>query len=337
MIENILFGNEGLKQTLRGFSSKNAFPNAFIISGPEGSGKNTAAQLFAMAISCKGNSRPCGSCSSCRKISEGISPDVIKIGLEKDRKTLGIETVRAIRDTAYILPNDLDVKVYIIKDADKLTDQAQNALLKIFEEGPSSVYFILLCSNPLRLLPTVRSRAPELKTEVFTESRLEALIIENCPKAPDLKKRDPSAFKRIINASGGSYGKAISLIEGKNKKSTQIYSRVEAFLISLSQNDRSSILTSLLSEASERENYCLFLSLLQNALRDLALVKKGANASLCFFANEDMADQMSKNFSMNSLISLYKTADNLSYEASSTNINLRHAAIVASGRLSERL
>lgn len=337
MTENILFGNESLKETLRGFSSKNAFPNAFIISGPEGSGKNTAAHLFAMAISCKNADRPCGDCPSCRKISEKISPDIIEIGLEKDRKTLGIETVRAIRDSAYVLPNDLDVKVYIIKDADKLTDQAQNALLKIFEEGPSSVYFILLASNPLRLLPTVRSRAPELKTEVFADRRLEALVIENSPKGAEMKKRDPEAFKRVINASGGSYGKALSLIEGKNKKSIQIYSRVEALLISLSQGSKADILVSLLSEASERENYCLFLSLLQNALRDLASIKKGADADLCFFANEEQAKELSKSFSLNTLISLYNVSDTLSYEASNTNINLRHAAIVASNRLSERL
>lgn len=337
MIENMLFGNESLKETLRGFASKNAFPNAFIISGPEGSGKNTAAHLFAMAISCKGAGRPCGNCPSCRKISENISPDVIEIGLEKDRKTLGIETVRAIRDTAYVLPNDLDVKVYIIKDADKLTDQAQNALLKIFEEGPGSVYFILLSSNPLRLLPTVRSRAPELKTEVFTEYRLEALLEKNVPKASELKKRDPEAFKRIINASGGSYGRALALIEGKSKKSIQIYSRVEALILSLSQRNKADILVSLLFEASERENYCLFLSLLQSALRDLASIKKGADADLCFFANNGQAEELSKSFSLSTLISLYNVSDTLLSEMSSTNINLRHAAIVASGRLSERL
>lgn len=337
MTADILFGNENLKEILYGFSSKNAFPNAFIISGPEGSGKNTAARLFAMAIACKNTGRPCGNCPSCRKISEKISPDVIDIGLENDRKTLGIETVRAIRDTAYVLPNDLDTKVYIINDADKLTDQAQNALLKIFEEGPDSVYFILLAANPLRLLPTVRSRAPELKTEVFTESRLEALLTENVPKASELKKRDPETFKRVINASGGSYGKALSLIEGKSKKSIQIYSRVEALLLALSQNNKAEILVSLLSEASERENYSLFLSLLQNALRDLASIKKEANSNLCFFANEERAEELSKSFSLNTLISLYNVSDALSSEASNTNINLRHAAIVAFGRLSERL
>ena len=334
MTPDILFGNESLKATLRGFASKNAFPNAFMISGPEGSGKSTAALLFAMAIACKGGSRPCGSCPSCRKISEGISPDVITVGVTKDRKTIGVESVREITGGAYILPNDLDVKIYIIKDAEKLTVQAQNALLKIFEEGPERVYFILLTSAPSQLLPTVRSRAPEIKTEVFSDGMLTDLLLDNSKKAAELYKKDETEFRRIVSASGGSYGKAISILEGKNKKAIQTAKKAESIVSLLSEKDGAHLMLALLDEASDRENYASILSLMQNALRDLAMVKKGGS-SLLFYPDRELAEQVSENFSLTSLVQLCSVLDTLYYEVTQTNINLRNAAVVAAGRLTD--
>ncbi len=335
MTLDILFGNESLKSTLRGFASKGAFPNAFMISGAEGSGKSTAALLFAMAISCKGENRPCGKCESCRKISDGISPDVINIGLNKDRKTIGIESVREITDSAYILPNDLDVKIYIIKDAEKLTVQAQNALLKIFEEGPGSVYFILLTAAPSNLLPTVRSRAPEIKTEIFSDKVLTALLAENVKKAADLYAKDEAALKRIVSASGGSYGKALAILEGKNKKTPQLIKKAENIVSLLSEKDGAHLMLALIDESGDRETYASILSLAENALRDLAMVKKGGESDMIFYSDRALALELSGRFSISTLVRLTSVLDNLYFEVTQTNINVRTAAVVASGRLTD--
>lgn len=337
MTPDVLYGNEALKKTLRGFASRSAFPNAFMISGPEGSGKSTAALLFAMAISCKSEERPCGKCQSCRKISEGISPDVINVGLVKDRKTIGIESVREITDSAYILPNDLDVKVYIIKDAEKLTTQAQNALLKIFEEGPKSVYFILLSSAPSQLLPTVRSRAPEIKTEVFSDKKLTELLISNVKKAAELYSKDEAALRRIVSASGGSYGKALAILEGKNRKTPQLIKKAENIVTLLSEKDGARLMLALLDESGERENYASVLSLIQNALRDLVMVKKGGEGDMVFYSDRVQALELSERFSISTLVRLVSALDNLYYEVTQTNINVRTAAVVASGRLTDVL
>ncbi len=337
MTLDILFGNEALKSTLRGFASKRAFPNAFMISGTEGSGKSTAALLFAMAIACKSETRPCGKCPSCRKISEGISPDVITVGLNKDRKTIGIESVREITDSAYILPNDLDVKIYVIKDAEKLTVQAQNALLKIFEEGPRSVYFILLTSSPSQLLPTVRSRAPEIKTEVFTDKKLTELLTENVKKASELASKDEAALKKIVSASGGSYGKALAILEGKNKKTPQLIKKAENVVSLLSEKDGAHLMLALLDESGDRENYSSVLSLMQNALRDLAMVKKGGEGDMIFYSDIAQAVELAEKFSISTLVRLTTVLDNLYFEVTQTNINVRTAAVVASGRLTDVL
>ncbi len=334
---SLLFGNEALKSTLRGFASKKAFPNAFMISGAEGSGKSTAALLFAMAIACKSEDRPCGKCSACRKISEGISPDVITVGLTKDRKTIGIDSVRQIIDSAYILPNDLDVKVYIIKEAEKLTDQAQNALLKIFEEGPGSVYFLLLTSAPSKLLPTVRSRAPEIKTEVFTDQRLAELLISNVKKAAELNSKDNDAFKRIISAAGGSYGRALSILDGKNKKTPKLIKKAENIVALMAQKDVARLQLSLIEESGDRENYSSILSLLLNALRDLVLIKKGGDGDTVFYPDREEAYTLSGNFSISTLVRLCSILEELYQDVTLTNINVRTAAVIASGRLADVL
>ena len=82
-----------------------------------------------------------------------------------DRKTLGVEAIRAITDSIYIAPNDLEVRIYLIPEADTMTPQAQNALLKTLEEPPSGVYFFLLSENSANLLQTISSRAPSIKMQ----------------------------------------------------------------------------------------------------------------------------------------------------------------------------
>ena len=328
-----LYGNENLKRTLRGFSSRKAFPNCLIISGAEGSGKYTVAVLCAMAVACEKNGSPCGECASCSKIDRGISPDVITISIPKDRKTIGVDAVREIRNGAYIMPNDLSVKVYIIKNAEKMTEQAQNALLKIFEEGPENTYFFLLTESSSSLLTTVRSRAPEIKTELFPPKALAELLIKGSKKASELHKKDEVAFNRIINVAGGSYGKALELAESKSKKSVSLHEKAEALIDAMSKDTGTELLLSLLAEISDREKYVALLRLTQTGLRDLCAVKRAENESLLLFASREKAAELSDRFSLKALVSLGKIMGELASDASNANINLRTAAIVAYGRI----
>ena len=328
-----LYGNENLKNTLRGFSSRKAFPNCLIISGAEGSGKYTVALLCAMSVACENDRAPCGECKSCSKIDRGISPDVITVSIPKDRKTIGVDAVREIRNGAYIMPNDLNSKVYVIKNAEKMTEQAQNALLKIFEEGPENTYFFLLAENSSSLLATVRSRAPEIKTELFSSKVLEELLTQNVKKAEDLKKKDPVAFNRIINVSGGSYGKAVELTESRSKKSVSLHEKAEELIATMSKDNGTELLLMLLSESTDREKYTSLLRLTETGLRDLCAVKRAENVSLLLFASREKAEELSDRFSLKALSQLSKCVSELAADASYANINLRTAAITAYGRI----
>ncbi len=106
----------------------------------------------------KGGEKACGSCESCIKIAAGSHPDLKTISLDKDSKYIKIDSIRFIRQDANVLPNEGDFKVYIIKFADCMTVQAQNAFIKILEEPPRGVIFILLCESVNSLISTIISR-----------------------------------------------------------------------------------------------------------------------------------------------------------------------------------
>lgn len=122
-----------------------------------------AQQLAAAALCLSAGPVPCGSCRACRKVAAGIHPDLIRVERETDdkgrqKKEIGVDQIRRVAADACVLPNESERKVYLIEDADCMNTAAQNAALKLLEEPPRGVYFLLCVTNPSLLLPTVRSR-----------------------------------------------------------------------------------------------------------------------------------------------------------------------------------
>jgi DNA polymerase III gamma/tau subunit len=114
-----------------------------------------------------------------------------------------------MKSDVYVMPNESDYKIYIVESADKMTVEAQNAFLKIFEEPPAGVFFFLLCDNASVLLSTVRSRAPVLRMETFDSGTLSDYLIDHNEKAKKLFERDRDAFALLIRSSAGAIGEAI--------------------------------------------------------------------------------------------------------------------------------
>ncbi len=141
--------------------------HAYILAAPERSEAVSAARRLAAAAVCSSTgARPCGTCRDCRKVSEGIHPDVISVRRLTDdkgraKKEITVDQVREMAADSVVLPNEAARKVYIIEDADLMNPQAQNAALKLLEEPPAGVMFILCAENAQLLLPTVRSRCAE--------------------------------------------------------------------------------------------------------------------------------------------------------------------------------
>ena len=158
-----LAGNAPLKRQLELETARRGLSHAYILSGPAGSGKRTLAGLLAAALVCdrRGGALPCLSCAGCRKAEGGIHPDIVRVG--DDGKDISVAQVRALRADAYIRPNEAERKVYILENAQTMNASAQNAMLKLLEEGPAYAAFLFCAETAAALLPTVRSRCVEWK------------------------------------------------------------------------------------------------------------------------------------------------------------------------------
>lgn len=158
-----LAGNYALKELLLPRLQGGTMGHAFILAGPAGSGRHTLAAILSRAMVCTGTgTKPCGSCPACKKALAGIHPDIITVAPLEQGKTITVDQVRQMRADAYIRPNEANRKVYILEQADRMRGEAQNAMLKLLEEGPAYAAFLLLAENQGSLLATVRSRCETL-------------------------------------------------------------------------------------------------------------------------------------------------------------------------------
>ena len=131
---------------------------------------NIAKALFCCA---EFETRPCGKCTACKKVASKIHPDLKIVEAKKNYKTIRVDDIRELRLEAYLMPNEAKYKVYIINDGSLMNDQAQNVFLKILEEPPEKVKFIIICQSRFSMLPTVRSRTQifEINTENVLKPR----------------------------------------------------------------------------------------------------------------------------------------------------------------------
>ncbi len=154
--------NSTLERAVRRAAEQERLSHAIVLSGD--GGLTDAARFIAAAHVCEGTDRPCLRCRHCRKVLEGIHPDISVIR-DTEHRELTVDAVRALRQDVYIRPNEAARKVYIIADSRQLNERDQNVLLKIVEEGPPYAAFIFCTDSPAALLETVRSRCVLLKCD----------------------------------------------------------------------------------------------------------------------------------------------------------------------------
>lgn len=198
----------GHKDILKYISSaveNNRVSHAYILNGERGSGKKMLANLFAMTLLCEtGDNEPCGKCHSCKQAESGNYPDIIRVTHEKPN-SISVDDIRTqVNNTVDIKPYQGPYKVYIIPQADMMTPQAQNAILKTIEEPPSYAVFLLLTENAETLLPTINSRCVMLKLRNIKDTLIKKYLMENL-EIPDYKADMCTAFAQ------GNMGRAIML------------------------------------------------------------------------------------------------------------------------------
>ena len=156
-------GHSEIIQYIQNAVTEDKVSHAYILNGEKGSGKKMLAGLFAQTLQCeKGGTEPCYECHSCKQAVSGNHPDIIWVTHEKPN-SISVDDIRTqVNNTVDIKPYQGPYKVYIIPQADLMTPQAQNAILKTIEEPPAYAVVMLLADNPDALLPTISSRCVQL-------------------------------------------------------------------------------------------------------------------------------------------------------------------------------
>lgn len=150
-------GSEATRGALVSAFSGGHPPHAVLLEGT-GAASHIAAELAQAAVCISEEDKPCGTCSGCVKALAGSHPDIMTVDGTADSKAFSVDVIRRIRSDAYIRPNEAPCKVYMLLGVQSMSEISQNALLKVLEEPPANVLFLLTASAASALLPTVRSR-----------------------------------------------------------------------------------------------------------------------------------------------------------------------------------
>ncbi len=213
-----IIGHEQIIQHLKEAIKSGKVSHAYIFSGEDGAGKTLLANAFAMSLQCedrKGQSDACGKCRSCIQTVSGNHPDIIRVTHEKI--SIGVDDVRIqINNDIQVKPYSGPYKIYIIDEAEKLTEAAQNALLKTIEEPPAYAVIILLTNNLNTLLPTVLSRCIILKLKAIDKELIKQFLMSEY-KVPDYQAELNAVFAQGNVGKAIKYASSDDFIELKNE------------------------------------------------------------------------------------------------------------------------
>lgn len=251
--------------------------HAYLLCGETGSGKHLVAEAFAKTILCEeGGIEACGKCKSCKQVESGNHPDFHPVVREK--ATLGVKEIREqVTGDVQIKPYSSDYKIYLIDEAEKMTEEAQNALLKTIEEPPAYAVFLLLVSRQELLLPTVLSRCVLLPFYPVAGAKIKAFLMEK-KKVPDYLAENAATF------AGGLVGRAVQYAESESF----IEQRKEVLHLVKYVDDMTmaEIMENVKLFASKKDVATEYLDMILLWYRDVLLYKATKNVNGLMFVDE---------------------------------------------------
>ncbi|MFB0565064.1 MAG: DNA polymerase III subunit delta' [Candidatus Aminicenantaceae bacterium] len=308
-------GNLHVKQILRKSLQKRGIPNSLLFTGPEGVGKKEVAMVIAKALNCeKKEDDACETCAPCRAISKGNFPDVITI--TPGGNVVKIDQIRLVKQTAYLKPMVGKKRVFIVTEAEKMTEEAANSFLKILEEPPSFSHIILVTNNSYLILPTIKSRCQILCFSPVSKEEIEKILIER-----GHKKEHAKLIPLLVR---GNLEHALSLeweeVLNKRRKAWKLFlSLLKKNEMSLFLKDYTFYKKNIIKDELEE-----ILELISSFCRDCIVVKE--KGDFCFLLNPDYIDKIreeEKHLSLNKLMDYLNQIDFTLYALrKNLNVNL---------------
>ncbi len=275
---NDILGHEGIIEHLQNAIAMNRVSHSYIFNGEDGLGKMMLAKAFAKALQCEEQgSTPCGRCRSCIQAESGNQPDIIYLTHEKPA-SIGVDDVRTqLVDDIVIRPYSSRYKVYIIDEAEKLTTQAQNAILKTIEEPPIYAVIIFLTNNAGIFLPTILSRCVMLNLKPVKNQLIIEYLMKHC-QVPEYQAELCAAFAQ------GRPGRAVKLAASPD------FEDIKNDIIKLLKNIHNIELTELVAAIKEINTYDISvddcLDIMTLWYRDVLLFKVSRDPNALVFSDE---------------------------------------------------
>ena len=238
-----IVGNDKLAVTVENFIKAKRIPHAILIEGEYGTGKHTLASFLTKAILCESDNAPCLSCKHCHLADISSHPDITVIAPEDGKKNIAVSQIRDLRNQTVIKPHSALKRVFVIDCADTMNANAQNALLKVLEEPPKTVMFILIAESKSALLDTIISRCVTLSLTVPEFSVA-------CQYIKSKTDFEEELIKDALTSEKNNIGRALDVLNGT--KSDGNDADVEAFLNSAINCDRYSMLKIALNYQKNR-------------------------------------------------------------------------------------
>jgi len=250
--------------------------SAYLFSGPSGVGKTLLAHTLSKALNCADrDDDACDTCVSCLKVEAKGHPDVIWIDAADDKEEIGIEQIRELQRRINLRPYEGKQKVFIIQNADAMTQDAANCLLKTLEEPPADSVIILIASNPELLLPTVRSRCKQIKLDPLSPAVRAELALKM-----GFSKEEALFLSKLSSSGIGEWPdiKEGAVFDYRNRV-------LEEFNSGATLLDEKSF---LFNESRDMMKFAL--SILESWFRDIMVLKSGADRSIIM--NSDRAQDL---------------------------------------------
>ena len=305
-----IVGHEKPITILKNRIKYNKVGQAYLFAGKDGIGKKLVAIAFSKTINCKKISteqNPCNQCSTCLTIEKGTNPDVDIISPVDS--VIKIEKIRELKSNIFYQPLENKKKIYIINEADRMTVEASNSLLKILEEPPQYAILILITAFPDAILPTILSRCSKLSFKPLSnEQQLEILLRQ------ENLNLDRKQLEETIKLSFGSPGSTLQIIEDEKKMTLQkIYIKQMAEL--RPENTIDCLFTPEQYFPGINDNFLYFVELMIFWFRDILFLKMDMDTSQLIFQSEiKVVNRYAQYYSENKLINILEYLANIPEE-----------------------
>lgn len=303
-----VLGQEFMIDAFKKAYENNKVSHAYIITGPDGTGKSIMAMYMASTILCQGKNKPCGECDACIKITHGNHPDVKMISPRG--KSIGVDYIRDLIDEIYTKPYEGDKKVIIIKNSDSITVQGQNAILKTLEEPSEDTTIIMLAENLNEILQTIQSRCQILRLGRIPEKKIKAYLAS---LGVDEKRAAAAA-----GLSDGIVGNGLRFLDEKYVRLRQDVINKARELVSANVLD---ILKSVDFFTANKDKIDIIFDILTSWYRDIIMLKLVKDKNLLMNMDHyDLLVEESQKLSYNRLDSIINII-NSSREKIKENVN----------------